>query len=604
MKYVVDATDPNSDNYCDELASSVGATELDGSDANSMKRSFAKIASDITRPAYTNVSIKDTLSEYVDFATEDKLNFQVYKVSADKTETPLTENTDYTKMIDRANKTVEVSLIPSGSSKLEDGVTYRVSFNIVPTQKAYDDYLRTGYNDTGDIGTDAPDNTPKTSENQAGFHSNDKATVTYTVEGQTNSDESEYKHPVVQVDVSEDNKTSQTVKKVWIGDTAETVNVVLKAAVDMDNDGTFEKELTHSDYSSLPENMMVQLTEVNKEEGKDKEWVYTWTELPTKYRYQNAHGEMEQKEIHYTVDEVNVPEGYRKEVATADDGTVTITNTQAVELGVTKSWDYSGKTGVKGGNIKVALFKNNQLVEGSVEELAEENGWFCKYEVPTDETERGNYTIKEVVEVTGADGKKTYSPVGESDYIKVGSQIYRPTYGTGTDDTAGEGQNALSLVTIKNTLKLGSIEITKKSESDGETLLAGAVFKVEKDGNEVATITTANDGKAKVENLLPGEYKITEIKSPAGHSLLANPITVTVGTTEGTSDNGYTVVGESDKYYYDLKLEIVNNKVFDMPQGGAHGTRGIVLAGIFMMMAAGAYTVFLRIQRKRKAVRK
>lgn len=76
-----------------------------------------------------------------------------------------------------------------------------------------------------------------------------------------------------------------------------------------------------------------------------------------------------------------------------------------------------------------------------------------------------------------------------------------------------------------------------------------------------------------------------------------NPITAVVGTTEGESTNsGYTVVGDENTYYYDLKMEITNNKLFDMPAAGG-GFRATIFGVVIMIIAGGWYGI-----RKRKRI--
>ena len=73
--------------------------------------------------------------------------------------------------------------------------------------------------------------------------------------------------------------------------------------------------------------------------------------------------------------------------------------------------------------------------------------------------------------------------------------------------------------------------------------------------------------------LKEGKYRITEVQSPKGYSLLANPIEVTLpyvtSGNAGVETNGKPVkVGDTDYYYYDLTYTVKNNKLFDMPEAG------------------------------------
>lgn len=73
-------------------------------------------------------------------------------------ETQLSEYTDYTiTTMDYENKVVGVSI--RNGKELEDGVTYSVRFNIIPSEAAAVEYMQNGaYNAVGDANTDAPGN--------------------------------------------------------------------------------------------------------------------------------------------------------------------------------------------------------------------------------------------------------------------------------------------------------------------------------------------------------------------------------------------------------------------------------------------------------------
>lgn len=166
--------------------------------------------------------------------------------------------------------------------------------------------------------------------------------------------------------------------------------------------------------------------------------------------------------------------------------------------------------------------------------------------------------------------------------------------------------------------RLSSITMKKIGEKDSEdkdTPLKGAKFKIERitetDGKESYEsakadgsdyiIETDENGIAVFEGLKEGKYRITEVQSPKGYSLLANPIEVTLpyvtSNDAGVTKNSEPVkVGDTD-YYYDLTYTVKNNKLFDMPEAGG-GFRA-TLFGIAIMIIAGGWYI---IRRRRKIV--
>lgn len=166
--------------------------------------------------------------------------------------------------------------------------------------------------------------------------------------------------------------------------------------------------------------------------------------------------------------------------------------------------------------------------------------------------------------------------------------------------------------------RLSSITMKKIGEKDSEdkdTPLKGAKFKIERitetDGKESYEsakadgsdyiIETDENGIAVFEGLKEGKYRITEVQSPKGYSLLANPIEVTLpyvtSNDAGVTKNSEPVkVGDTD-YYYDLTYTVKNNKLFDMPEAGG-GFRA-TLFGIAIMIIAGGWYI---IRRRRRIV--
>ncbi|MSU81711.1 VWA domain-containing protein [Anaerobutyricum soehngenii] len=192
-------------------------------------------------------------------------------------------------------------------------------------------------------------------------------------------------------------------------------------------------------------------------------------------------------------------------------------------------------------------------------------------------------------------------------------------------NTAGDGEgldNDQGKVIFTNQ-RLSSIQINKIGEKDEEGKdkpLQGARFEIAKKdkdnkyvkvqnvgtnekGNKVDYIVTGASGKASFNDLPEGNYQITEIQSPAGYTLLANPIEVSLPyvVTDSSKidivpiDSKKVNYGDAD-HYYEITYTIKNNKLFNMPASG--GRFKATLIGIaVMIMAAGCY--ILRHRRKR-----
>ena len=284
-----------------------------------------------------------------------------------------------------------------------------------------------------------------------------------------------------------------------------------------------------------------------------------------------------------------------------NDASVLVTNRKNYKvIKAEKKWKDSKKsdgTGEENFNLKpestiLGLYYQNAAQPEQVKQVKatdSTNQWTCEFEVPANHN-LSDYTIKEIVEKE----QSTYSPANDKEYIKLGDYIYQVTYSEKTETTEGIEEKTVSVV---NTLQRGSIEITKINANNKKEKLGGAEFKITGPDNYKETVTTPSEGVITISDLLPGEYVITETKAPANYNLLANPITVVVGTTEGEStSSGFTVVGDSNThYYYDLKMEITNNKLFDMPAAGG-GFRATIF-GVGIMIIAGGWYIIRRRRR-------
>jgi hypothetical protein len=87
----------------------------------------------------------------------------------------------------------------------------------------------------------------------------------------------------------------------------------------------------------------------------DNSWTHTWNDLP---KYNNG------QQINYTVEEVNVPDGYTATPTASADGAVTITNSHTpatVERTVTKVWnDNNNAYEARTRNVQVQLYADNE----------------------------------------------------------------------------------------------------------------------------------------------------------------------------------------------------------------------------------------------------
>lgn len=220
----------------DDIAGSVPASVKDtiiASNENELRDAFKEVLGSITKQI-GNVTIQDTLSEYVTFADEKgavdllgkydknkdgilqgsvtkgekdeiaealglKVNTYMYNKETYDFHTDIKNAKEYT-----GSYTYEINLntntiaVNFGSDYfLERDVVYTLSFNVKLTDKATKDAMDREQT-LGDFNTDYPGNS--TSSGQQGLYSNKKATVTYerVVNGEKESKSKEYERPVVQ----------------------------------------------------------------------------------------------------------------------------------------------------------------------------------------------------------------------------------------------------------------------------------------------------------------------------------------------------------------------------------------------------------------------
>lgn len=272
------------------------------SNVSDLKSIFEKIQTNETTDGFTNVSIEDTLSKYVELSG---MNYTVTAKDANGNEVTLKENSDYTLTYDESAKKFTVVF----QNMLQDGVTYTLSYNVKPTQEAYDEYAANGYGSTvGDADTDLDGST--TSSGQLGFHSNESACLAYTANGKRHvCSGNPYPHPVIQVVSS-----TLHIEKQWSGDGEKpaSINVTIKQG--------------NSDYKTVtltPDDNGNWSTDVIIPAGESK--TYTVTE--------NDPGNQWNVSYQHKVGDGNLADGNAVTVpqsATSQTATVIVTNKQAL----------------------------------------------------------------------------------------------------------------------------------------------------------------------------------------------------------------------------------------------------------------------------------
>ena len=186
---------------------------------------FSSIVNSSLTFACSNVTITDTLSDYVQPTSESALNIRVMQKGTDSS-----GNTTYEEIVSKTGQAKgDADSIPSTSMtvdeatitasynasdkrinldfpddySLKENYYYYVTItNLEPTEAAYSEYKTSGYNAAGDKLTDASSDgnyaeSGGTSSEQSGFYSNSAAKVTYTYKGTEKS--VDYAKPVIQV---------------------------------------------------------------------------------------------------------------------------------------------------------------------------------------------------------------------------------------------------------------------------------------------------------------------------------------------------------------------------------------------------------------------
>ena len=241
MNYV-SSNYPNAQSMSEPGARGEGTYYYAVSASTNLQMIFDKIISIVTSgTAYQDVTMTDTLSNYVEFSHPDAQNFGAELVIRDKdghtVDPSVVGLAGYTITAHPESKTISISF-PQGYA-LKDGYTYSLEYKIVPSAKAYEEYaanVNAGKNGYGENPSVGADDTGVSSAGQQGFLSNERATIDYRprVNGEPQDlvEGTEYPHPVIQVDTTQ--FANLSIHKAWIATNPEpdkvTVDVTCKDA--------------------------------------------------------------------------------------------------------------------------------------------------------------------------------------------------------------------------------------------------------------------------------------------------------------------------------------------------------------------------------------
>ena len=276
------------------------------------------------------------------------------------------------------------------------------------------------------------------------------------------------------------------------------------------------------------------LTLTAKEKTDDNTWVASFTNLP---QYEAG------KEITYSIDEVDVPAGYKASVT----GQV-VTNTHnpdTVILSGTKVWkDNNNQDGKRTRSVKVQILKNDKEVVQEIE-VSEATGWkFESKKLPKYENGKEiKYTVKETAMTeykatitTDKDGKYTITNEHTPEKTAVkGHKIWK-------DEDNKDGIRPAS--------------ITVKLLADG------------KETGQEATATAETGWKYEFTNLdryqngKPIEYTVKEVGVPTGYTATETGMNVTnTHTPEKTSVKGKKI-WKGDENHKDARPASITVKLF------------------------------------------
>jgi LPXTG-motif cell wall-anchored protein len=226
------------------------------------------------------------------------------------------------------------------------------------------------------------------------------------------------------------------------------------------------------------------------------------------------------------------------------------------------------------------------------------------------------YVIDGTISVLDDSGKVTYTssnPLSQGIVIRA-IPSDKDTSAHRVDFFVGDSAAATSLA-VSNALKVGFSDeeqstgkITIKKVDENGKALSNVTFKLAGENGDELTGTTNSAGVVEFKDVTPQIYRITEISTRDGKSLLTDAITISYPYTFTEEElTSYGISKTTAQYdnvtgtwqLYDLSFTISNDLVFELPMTGGDGVVQKVAAGaaLFAVLLGGAYLVI----RKRRA---
>lgn len=241
--------------------------------------------------------------------------------------------------------------------------------------------------------------------------------------------------------------------------------------------------------------------------------------------------------------------------------------------------------------LKVNAINNAIALKGAVFSIYTDQDCTEEFLVDTMETGEDGKAVSDELLLGTYYVKETTAPEGYA----LNSTVY-------TAELTEHG-TTVSIGTVTDKPVNGSITVVKY-ESDGKTALAGVSFRLDKPDGTSETLTTGSNGTIKFEGLETGTYTLTETKTAAGHSLLADSITAEIPLVlteeEAEAWDADITKGIHDEtagtyLFYDITYHVTNSVTLSLPTTG-DGKFAAVWAGL---AAALAGILFLAYRRKK-----